>query len=357
MGVPRSGTTLLYALLNQHPQIALMYEADLLLLWPLFLKRRSKSQWLKRWNFWRGALERHQLDISRIPSDVTDTRTAIETVCREYAHQKGATIWGDKIANYYGGLSLLRLQFPNARFVVIWRDPADVCRSVIRAGFRSPLLGKRGMAHRALMGCFQLRIERDRLSQRGIHVHEILYEDLVRRPTEEMMKVCRFLGIPFDGKMSTLLAADRSALTPYKHNVLVYGDTIVSSRDQPEVLPADLKRKIERYEVFWRAKHGDWPIFRCAQKSHVRKLLLLERLYDHLLYRLLQGWDLTVVFIYCFAPLQLLKAYRAFKAGIPYFSTWEDYVRALSQRYADQIALRSGEAGTGVRPQQKHSAW
>ena len=36
VGMWRSGTSLLYALLNQHPQIGLMYESDMLTLAPLF---------------------------------------------------------------------------------------------------------------------------------------------------------------------------------------------------------------------------------------------------------------------------------------------------------------------------------
>ena len=41
VGMWRSGTSLFYALLNQHPQIKLMYEDELPLLWPLFLGSRQ----------------------------------------------------------------------------------------------------------------------------------------------------------------------------------------------------------------------------------------------------------------------------------------------------------------------------
>ena len=315
VGVPRSGTTLLYALLNQHPQIALLHEGDLPLLWPLFLKQQSKLQWLERWNFWNRGLERHQIDISRIPSDVSDARIATQTVCREYARQKCAAIWGDKSPGSHGYLARLAAQFPNARFVIIWRDPADVCRSIMRAGKDSRRFRRRGAVHRALMGYLTLRIGCDRLLHRGIHVHEILYEDLIRNPTEEMMKICRFLGLPFDCNMGSLHGADRSAVPPVGHNDLAKGESIVSSRQQPEILSTNFKRKIERYKVFWREKHGDWPIFHLSQEINARKPLLLERVYDQFLYRLLRTWDLAVVFIFCFAPLGLLKAYRALSAG------------------------------------------
>ena len=44
VGIWRSGTSLLYTLLNQHPLIALMYEADLPLLKQLFY--RLPAKWL-----------------------------------------------------------------------------------------------------------------------------------------------------------------------------------------------------------------------------------------------------------------------------------------------------------------------
>ena len=62
VGVWRSGTSLLHALLNQHPEIGLMYEAELPLLSSLFLGGRSKSDWPERWEFWNNALSRHGLD-------------------------------------------------------------------------------------------------------------------------------------------------------------------------------------------------------------------------------------------------------------------------------------------------------
>ena len=49
VGIWRSGTSLLYTLLNQHSEIALTYESDLFLLRSLFRNRSPKSDWLERW--------------------------------------------------------------------------------------------------------------------------------------------------------------------------------------------------------------------------------------------------------------------------------------------------------------------
>src|SRR5579863_2592209 len=149
VGIWRSGTSLLYSLLNQHPQIALMYEGDLPLLRPLFLKRRRKLHWLERWEFWNSAPSRHRIDGSRIPDNISDLRTAALTVWKQYA---GLAIMGDKSPTYYDSLPALAQEFPDARFIVIWRDLTDVCRSMVGARKSASFFAKRGTLHRAVIG-------------------------------------------------------------------------------------------------------------------------------------------------------------------------------------------------------------
>jgi len=94
IGIWRSGTSLLYALLNQHPDIALLYEGEAALLRPAFWGG-NKSDWQERWNFWNGALERHQIQVGKLPQAVPDLQTAYAAVCRQYAESRNAAIWGD----------------------------------------------------------------------------------------------------------------------------------------------------------------------------------------------------------------------------------------------------------------------
>ena len=314
VGMWRSGTSLLYALLNKHPQIALMYEGDLFLLRPLFWIPGAGSRWLARWEFWNEALERHGLDAGRIPLNISCLQTAMERAYQEYAHQKGALIWGEKSPNCYDSLTCLARDFPDARFIIIWRDPGAICRSVIRAAEVASWFNRRGMIYRALMGCRALKTECDRLASRGARVHQVQYEALVRDPAGAMVDVCKFLGVPFVPSVASLEGADRSAIYQGEHHSLVKGERIVSSLERPEVLPADLKRKIERYVSLWRAESGGkWPILSSPQNGDSGKPSLRERLLDRALYRCLRTLDSIVVFAYCSAPLWLLKRLRAFK--------------------------------------------
>src|ERR1700687_691376 len=69
VGMWRSGTSLLYALLNQHPRIGLMYESDLPLLSSLFVLPRKSSSWIPKVDSWNGALTRHKIDSAAIPEN------------------------------------------------------------------------------------------------------------------------------------------------------------------------------------------------------------------------------------------------------------------------------------------------
>src|SRR5277367_4851022 len=64
VGVFRSGTSLLYALLNQHPQIALMYECNVWDFPEKFSGMRLRGDWRARLEFFGRALSRHRLIFS-----------------------------------------------------------------------------------------------------------------------------------------------------------------------------------------------------------------------------------------------------------------------------------------------------
>jgi hypothetical protein len=316
IGTWRSGTSLLYALLNKHPQIGLMYEGDLFLLRPLFWIPGAGPRWLARWEFWNHALKRHGLDVGRIPLNISRLPAAMEKAYKECACQKGALIWGEKSPH------LLRLpptrlvrDFPDARFIIIWRDPAAICGSVVRAANEEKsFFGRRGMTHRTLMGYKRLKVECDRLVSRGAPVHQIHYETLVKDPAGAMADVCRFLGVRFVPDVASLEGADRSAIYEGEHHSLVKSEHIVSSLERSEVLPADLKRKIERYVSLWREESGGkWPIPSPPQNRDSGKPSLRERLVDRALYRCFRTFDSLVVFVYCFAPFWLLRRFRDFK--------------------------------------------
>jgi sulfotransferase family protein len=310
VGMWRSGTSLLYALLNQHPQIALMYEGDLPLMWPLFLGGKVKSDWLDRWEFWNSALSRHQLQRGKFPAEVAGLSAATEMAYQQYA---GDAIWGCKSPSYHDAMEQLARDFPTARFIVIYRNPADICRSIVRAARKASWFSRSGMTLRALLGYAEMKKGADSLAGTG-RVHPLQYEELVREPESVLRGICEFLQIPFDERMVSLENAERSAIYEAEHHAMVKGKQIRPTGPREEVLSPSLKRKIERYTHLWFEKYaGVWPMYREPESATAGNPGGLERLSDFLLYRSYRLFDQAVLLIYCFAPLSWPRAYREMK--------------------------------------------
>lgn len=313
VGMWRSGTSLMYALLNQHPQVALLYEGDLLVLRPMFWGR-SSGQWIARWEFWNHAVSRHGIREARLCGCESRIDRAAECAYEEYAAHKTATVCGEKSPNYYDRMWRLSRMFPEARFLIVWRDPVGVCESVKRAAQEEDSwFSRKGMMLRALLGCRVLRRERDRLVKSGVMVHEVQYEHLVADPATETARICEFLNVPFSTEMASLKGADRSAIYVAEHHARVRSGEI-SPTNREEILPQALKQKAARYIRMWRRQSGgSWPFDSASLDSSTREPGLWERLCDTVAYRALRAWDEFVITIYCFAPLGMLTKFRETK--------------------------------------------
>lgn len=313
VGMWRSGTSLLYSLLNQHPQIGLMYEADLFLLRPLFSRKGGKRDWLGRWEFWNSALSRHDVPTEQIPEAVPDLPAAARMVWREYAGT--AAVMGEKSPNYYDCLQTLSEQFPDARFLIIWRDLADICRSMVQARAGASFFSKPGILHRAIIGYRKLKRECDALERHGVPLHQIQYEEMIETPAQVMAGICEFLGIPFDPRMASLQGSDRSAIYGGSHHSRVKGEKILNARRDQEVLAPHVARKIERYVSYWRKEYnGAWPRFPQVQRKDSGRPGMVERFLDEQVFRSLRILDQFTALLYCYAPYSWLQAYRSFKS-------------------------------------------
>jgi hypothetical protein len=312
VGMWRSGTSLLYALLNQHPDVSLMYEDDLFLLHPMFLRGKAKRDWVARWEFWNNAPSRHKLELS----GWGPSRPTIKAVLEFCYQRSGTAIWGAKSPNYYDCMTGLAEIFPNARFIIIWRDLPAICNSIIRAANKPSWFTRAGMMHRTLLGYHQMKLQRDGLLDRGKQVHEIHYRDLVSDSEGTMKGICEFLQLPFATEMCSLKEADRSAVFEHDHHEMVNSSEIVSKRERPDVLPVAVKNKIARYTRLWSdAYAGQWPAYP-AQGSAGKKPGTLERMADALIYRGLRIYDLGITLLYCYGPLKLLQGYRSMKSQL-----------------------------------------
>jgi hypothetical protein len=307
----RAGSSLLHVLLNKHPQVALMFEADLLLLRPVFLKPDSMNDWTDRWELWNQAFTRHSLDPTEFAATRPDFHTVFEAVHREYARRKGAAIWGDKSPNYHDQLVQMAKAFPVARFIIVWRDPIDVIGATFRAASTgSRYFRKRGMPWRSLLGYRIFKQQCQEIIDAGAAVHQLHYEDLVNDTAGVMRKVCAFLQIPYDDSLCTLEGADRSAVYSGRHHHLLRENAIVAG-PRPNALDPGLRQRAERYVKLWR------EIEDTADDSNVRPRQGLFALagfsIDQIRYRLYRALDALIRLGFCFLPIPLLRWYRKTK--------------------------------------------
>jgi hypothetical protein len=313
-GVWRSGTSLLYALLNQHPDMGLFYEGDLPVLRPMFHIGYSRKNWLQKWEYWNEGVSRHRLESFQPPASVASLAEAVEAAGREYCRRKGARVWGCKSPSYYDRLAQLARDFPHARFIVIWRDPGDICQSVIKAAVKSRWFGRRYMIHRAILANEMLKKQCDTLFSRGVPVHQIHYQELVEDTTTTMRGICEFLEIPFVPAVTSLEGADRSAVFEGAHHALVKGAQIVSSREPKKKLPPSVDQKVRQYEALWKAESGEeWLLCRYLSDTGEKTLGKWERLRDSLLFSLLRFKDEIPRVAYSVLPMWVWRCYRSVK--------------------------------------------
>ena len=318
-GIWRCGATLLYLLLNQHPDIALLFESDLPLLWPMFHLSWERKRWVEKWEYWNASIGRHDLDPGRLPSSVQSLAEAFEAAGRQYASRQGKKRWGCKSPSYMDRLEQLAAEFPDAQFVVVWRDPEESCRSAINAtagGTSGTWFARPGMNHMLVLASMTLKKQVDRLRAKGASVCEIHYRDLVTETRNTMRGICEFLHVPFDPAVTVLSSADRSAVFKGGHHALARGSTIVSTTHRHAALPRELAGKIERYKTLWKAEYGDaWLLTRYFPESASAKPTLWERATDQALYVGWQTRDIAPRILFSILPLSAWQTYRRLKYG------------------------------------------
>src|SRR5258708_26083179 len=261
LSVPRAGSSLLYTLLNQHSQIALLYEGDLpvmrLFLWGQF----RNGGWRQRWEFWNQGPSRHGLAIDSLPTNVVDVWEATRLAYQMVADRKQAKVWGEKTPHWYDSPLRMGERFPDARFIFLWRD-LDVVMASLERGARTEIAFQKLVETPAkvLLENEQLRHACDALRALGSRVHEVNYEDLIANTPGCIHQICEFLEIPFEERMTSLDGADRSAIYSREPHEMVRGDAIVGRRKSTDALSPALRAKIDRYICRWRQHSGgNWP--------------------------------------------------------------------------------------------------
>jgi hypothetical protein len=311
LSVWRSGSSLLYTLLNQHSQIGLLYEGDLPRLHSFLRGRFQNGTWRERWEFWNQGPSRHSITIEDLPANAENAWEATRFVYQEVARRKQASIWGEKTPHWCDYPMEMAKQFPDASFIFIWRDLNAVLQSIVAAARTDRFFRKAGFTARVLLGNQNLREACDALKAKGRPVHEVNYEDLISRPSEIMRQICQFLDIPFEEHIASLEGADRSAIAIGPHHTLVRGNKIVTHRTPVQILLPAVRSKVDRYIFLWKQRYeSTWPKYPLVLPEGTQPPSLLELWRDRIVYQALLGRDQLVAVIYSVLPIDWARGIR-----------------------------------------------
>lgn len=310
VGVFRSGTSLLCSILNQNPNIALMFECDVWNFPRPLLPARFRHDWAERIEFYNQALSRHELVSERDLSSLRSIRTP-QDLYQTFGAKKGAAVSGEKSPFYGDRLVQLHGLYPGARFIWVWRDSMEVYRSILKAGETSRFFGRPGMLSRMIYHQEQAIRQTAQIEKAGARVCRVDYADLVDHTEKVCRELCAFLDVPFDGRMLKLNPASLSAIYKAPHHAYLRRGVIERQKYDRELVSPAIRRKLQRFDAHWQALQADWL------KRPARNGQLLpgrtEFEYHNAAGRALSIFDSLVRAGFEFFPLGWLRAYRLLK--------------------------------------------
>lgn len=312
VGPLRSGTSLLYALLNQHPEIALMYECDVWNFPRMFTDLRFRGDWKGRLEFYSRPFSRHRLIYGDSFRGLEHVHTPHE-LYKTFAQTRDARIYGEKSPFYCTRLGHVAKHHPGASFILIWRDPLEVHRSIQDAAHGSHFFRRRGMLSRFIYYQERMILEAEKLERSGVRVHHVTYNELIDNTETCCRGLCDFLEIEFDQQMLNLSGADLSAVFRAPQHEYLRRGKIERREFAADADNLRVVRKLERYRIRWNRLNGQR--FRDRNGgSEAREPSLLERFRDRLAGWYWYGWDGVKRLAFEFLPLPWLRTYRQIKS-------------------------------------------
>ncbi len=220
VGCPRSGTTLVRAIFNSHPDLAIPDEthffSDMVsqqkkyspngeFVPDLFLADLFGHPWFHRLGL--TAREVRSEILKEPPSSYSE---AVRAVFASYAKHLGKSRYADKTPRNLDRLKALAETFPEARFVHIIRDGRNVALSLLDMPW-----GPNDIVEAARI--WKSRVRRGRKAGHSLgsfRYQEVRYETLLDDPERTIESLCEFIDLPFDSGMLRYLDSVHPIIAP-----------------------------------------------------------------------------------------------------------------------------------------------
>ena len=225
VGSGRSGTTLVRAMFDSHPELSVPGESGFITRLGRHACRRYGcngtfdssafvSDILAHPRFARWGITEDQVRNVLLAEPATTFAEAIRGIYSLYARKNGKPLYGDKTPVYVMHIPYLAGLFPESRFVHIIRDGRDVALSHLSIKEWGP-----GTIEEAALEWKQRVLAGRRAGENlepGRYV-ELRYEELVADPESALRPVCDVLDLPFDDGMLHYFDRVERILDPEYH--------------------------------------------------------------------------------------------------------------------------------------------
>lgn len=209
VGAPRSGTTLLAAMIGSHPDYAVGPETQFFSKLPIdrLAAAVRDAAWPQQAVALLGSLTlagQNVLDLFETdPASVAaflsrrepTIAAMLESLCVPFAKSRGKRGWAEKTPNHLLSLPEIRREWPDARIIRIMRDPRDAALSTGKLPTFSNSFAANIYLWRQWQDAASGFLARDPLS------YTIRYESLVLDPEGQLRQMCAAAGIEFHPAM------------------------------------------------------------------------------------------------------------------------------------------------------------
>ncbi len=212
VGMPRSGTTLLAALLSAHSQLAIGPETAYFdLVWKPLERGQSLGVWSEVERTLVSWFEKPSVALMKLPTAElleewhaawTDGKLShnliLSRVMEINAVRQGKTRWGEKTPGHFLFVPAIKHEYPDAHIVYIIRDPRDIHLSLTKVSWNTG----NAFNHAVQWREYQAICQRYR-ARYGPSLIVIRYEDLVSDPGPVLAGLTEQLGLQFEEDMLT----------------------------------------------------------------------------------------------------------------------------------------------------------
>jgi hypothetical protein len=215
VGVPRSGTTLLAAMLAAHsrmscgpethffrylskidpgslcdketwpgPAIDFLYSVT----YPSFSESERKNL-VDKYEVERQQVEEYLTAREPLISNI------LSSVTEQYMRTMAKVRWVEKTPDHIKHVDLIRKYFPESPIIRIQRDPRDVAVSLTKVPWGAPSFPRALLFWKKFVEASEKFFCTDRNS------YTLRYEDLISSPVKELQRLCQFIGEDFEETM------------------------------------------------------------------------------------------------------------------------------------------------------------